>query len=102
MVGWATPTGTTKIVSKRKDPYWTPPESVRKEHAAEGDILPPRVPPGPDNPLGAYAMNLGWPTLPDARHEQAGRCRHAREPRLHPHVSGGHRELFEDRRSAPR
>ncbi len=62
MVGWATPTGTTKIVSKRKDPYWTPPASVRREHAAEGDILPPRVPPGPDNPLGAFAMNLGWPS----------------------------------------
>ena len=62
MVGWATPTGTTTIVSKRKDPYWTPPASVRKEHAAEGDILPPRVPPGPDNPLGAFAMNLGWPS----------------------------------------
>ena len=62
MVGWATPTGTTKIVSKRKDPFWTPPASVRKEHAAEGDILPPRVPPGPDNPLGAFAMNLGWPS----------------------------------------
>ena len=62
MVGWATPEGTTKIVSKRKDPVWTPPASVRKEHAAEGDILPARVPPGPDNPLGAFAMNLGWPS----------------------------------------
>ena len=62
MVGWATPEGTTKIVSKRKDPVWTPPESVRKEHAAEGDILPARVPAGPDNPLGAFAMNLGWPS----------------------------------------
>jgi L,D-transpeptidase ErfK/SrfK len=62
MVGWATPTGTTKITSKRKDPYWTPPESVRKEHAAEGDKLPARVPPGPDNPLGAFAMNLDWPS----------------------------------------
>ena len=61
-IGWATPLGTTTIVSKRKDPYWTPPESVRKEHEAEGDILPARVPPGPDNPLGAYAMNLGWPS----------------------------------------
>ncbi len=61
-IGWATPIGSTKIVSKRKDPYWTPPESVRKEHEAEGDILPPQVPPGPDNPLGAYAMNLGWPS----------------------------------------
>jgi L,D-transpeptidase ErfK/SrfK len=62
MVGWATPQGTTKIVSKRKDPVWTPPASVRKEHAAEGDILPAQVPPGPDNPLGAFAMNLGWPS----------------------------------------
>jgi L,D-transpeptidase ErfK/SrfK len=62
MVGWATPEGTTKIVSKRKDPSWTPPESVRREHAAEGDILPKVVPPGPDNPLGAFAMNLGWPS----------------------------------------
>ncbi|MBP9590582.1 MAG: L,D-transpeptidase family protein [Steroidobacteraceae bacterium] len=59
-VGWATPVGTTKVVSKRKDPWWTPPASVRKEHAEEGDPLPARVPPGPDNPLGAYAMNLGW------------------------------------------
>jgi L,D-transpeptidase ErfK/SrfK len=62
MVGWATPTGTAKIVSKRKDPFWTPPDSVRREHAADGDILPPRVPPGPDNPLGAFAMNLSWPS----------------------------------------
>jgi len=62
MVGWATPEGTTRIVSKRKDPVWTPPASVRKEHAAEGDILPAKVPPGPDNPLGAFAMNLGWPS----------------------------------------
>ena len=62
MVGWATPTGTAKIVSKRKDPIWTPPASVRKEHAEEGDILPPRVPAGPDNPLGAFAMNLSWPS----------------------------------------
>ncbi len=61
-VGWATPSGTTRIVSKRKDPYWTPPPSVRKEHAEEGDPLPARVPPGPDNPLGHRAMNLGWPS----------------------------------------
>lgn len=59
-VGWATPIGSTKVVSKRKDPWWTPPASVRREHAEEGDPLPARVPPGPDNPLGAHAMNLGW------------------------------------------
>jgi L,D-transpeptidase ErfK/SrfK len=61
-VGWATPSGKTTIVSKRKNPWWSPPSSVRKEHAAEGDPLPARVPPGPDNPLGNRAMNLGWPS----------------------------------------
>jgi len=61
-VGWATPAGRTTIVSKRRNPWWTPPASVRREHAAAGDPLPARVPPGPDNPLGAHAMNLGWPS----------------------------------------
>jgi L,D-transpeptidase ErfK/SrfK len=61
-VGWETPIGTTKIVSKRKNPVWTPPPSVRKEHAEKGDPLPAQVQAGPDNPLGAYAMNLGWPS----------------------------------------
>lgn len=61
-VGWATPEGTTKVVSHVKDPTWTPPVSVRKEHAKEGDILPPTVPPGPDNPLGRHMMRLGWPS----------------------------------------
>jgi len=59
-VGWSTPEGSTKVVSKRKNPIWTPPASVRKEHRENGDPLPSKVPPGPDNPLGAYAMNLGW------------------------------------------
>jgi L,D-transpeptidase ErfK/SrfK len=55
---WRTPLGLTHVIGKQKDPTWFPPESVRKEHAAAGDPLPPRVPPGPDNPLGAYAMRL--------------------------------------------
>jgi L,D-transpeptidase ErfK/SrfK len=59
-VGWSTPEGSTKVVSKRKNPIWTPPASVRKEHKENGDPLPARVPAGPDNPLGAFAMNLGW------------------------------------------
>ncbi|HEY5019527.1 MAG TPA: L,D-transpeptidase family protein, partial [Steroidobacteraceae bacterium] len=55
---WHTPIGLTHVIAKQKDPAWYPPESVRKEHAAAGDPLPVRVPPGPDNPLGAYAMRL--------------------------------------------
>lgn len=56
--GWATPLGTTKVVSKKKDPSWYVPASIRKEHAENGDPLPAVVPPGPDNPLGRYAMRL--------------------------------------------
>ncbi|MSR15059.1 MAG: hypothetical protein EXR86_10965 [Gammaproteobacteria bacterium] len=56
---WSTPHGVTRVISKVKDPSWTPPESIRREHAAEGDILPKVVPPGPQNPLGAYALRLG-------------------------------------------
>jgi L,D-transpeptidase ErfK/SrfK len=55
---WRTPLGTTHVIAKQKDPTWYPPESVRKEHAEAGDPLPPSVPPGPDNPLGAFAMRL--------------------------------------------
>jgi L,D-transpeptidase ErfK/SrfK len=55
---WRTPLGTTHVIQKQKDPTWYPPESVRKEHAEAGDPLPVKVGPGPDNPLGAYAMRL--------------------------------------------
>jgi L,D-transpeptidase ErfK/SrfK len=58
---WNTPLGTTRVTAKVKDPVWIPPESIKKEHAAEGDILPDVVPPGPDNPLGKYALRLGIP-----------------------------------------
>ncbi len=58
---WATPLGETSVVSKQKDPAWRPPESIRREHAAQGDPLPLVVPPGPDNPLGKYALRLGIP-----------------------------------------
>jgi len=55
---WRTPLGETRIVSKVRNPPWYPPESVRKEHAERGDVLPKVVPAGPDNPLGAFAMRL--------------------------------------------
>jgi L,D-transpeptidase ErfK/SrfK len=59
--GWSTPTGDTLIVSKARDPVWFVPASVRKEHREAGDPLPRQVPPGPDNPLGAYVLGLGIP-----------------------------------------
>lgn len=58
---WKTPLGKTRIDRKVKDPAWHPPESIRREHAANGDPLPPVVGPGPHNPLGAYMLHLAVP-----------------------------------------
>ncbi len=58
---WKTPIGRTRIAAKQKNPSWTPPASIRAEHEADGEILPRVVPPGPDNPLGGYAMRLAIP-----------------------------------------
>jgi len=58
---WETPLGRTQIISKVRNPSWYVPQSVRDEHAADGDPLPRIVPPGPDNPLGKFAMRLGLP-----------------------------------------
>jgi L,D-transpeptidase ErfK/SrfK len=56
---WHSPLGQTEIVAKQKHPNWYPPESIRKEHARNGDPLPRVVPPGPKNPLGDFKMRLG-------------------------------------------
>jgi L,D-transpeptidase ErfK/SrfK len=60
--GWLTPQGTTHITHKMVKPAWTVPDSVRREHAEMGDPLPQVVPPGPDNPLGEFAMRLSLPS----------------------------------------
>lgn len=55
--GWKTPIGDTHVVLKRRDPTWVPPASIR----ARTPHLPVAVPSGPNNPLGNFALNLGWP-----------------------------------------
>jgi len=63
--GWQTPTTEereARVTSTAANPSWTPPASIRREHAAMGDILPAVVPPGPDNPLGKYAVRLSLPS----------------------------------------
>jgi L,D-transpeptidase ErfK/SrfK len=52
----ATPLGVTKVVRKEPAPVWTPPPSIR----AERPELPISIGPGPDNPLGDFALRLGW------------------------------------------
>lgn len=49
--------GRTAITLKRPDPEWRPTEAMLKRRPD----LPPYVGPGPDNPLGIRALNLGWP-----------------------------------------
>jgi L,D-transpeptidase ErfK/SrfK len=55
---WRTPLGETRVIAKIRHPAWYPPESIRKEHAENGDPLPKVVGPGPDNPLGDFALRL--------------------------------------------
>ena len=59
--GWGSPITSTSIIAKTPNPGWTPPASIRAEHAADGDPLPAYVPPGPDNPLGPFKLTLGTP-----------------------------------------
>jgi L,D-transpeptidase ErfK/SrfK len=70
-MGWETPVAETTLVSKERNPSWWPPESIRREHAEQGDPLPAVVPPGPENP----------------RNQQGVRRRDARLPWLHPHAA---------------
>jgi L,D-transpeptidase ErfK/SrfK len=59
--GWKTPIGVTHVLWHEKNPVWHVPPSIIVEHRQEGDILPKVMGPGPDNPLGDYALHLGWP-----------------------------------------
>lgn len=57
--GWSTPTGYSEIISKVEKPSWTVPASLLEEKRQEGiEDYPRVVPPGPDNPLGDFAMRL--------------------------------------------
>ncbi|WP_290649725.1 L,D-transpeptidase family protein [Aquisalimonas sp.] len=58
---WSTPTVETEVTVRLENPAWFPPESVRERVEAQGRTLPRRVEPGPDNPLGQYAIGLDIP-----------------------------------------
>lgn len=57
--GWLAPDLLTRVSAKQRHPIWYVPESIRREHAEDGDALPAVVPAGKDNPLGDYALRLG-------------------------------------------
>ncbi|HVV68306.1 MAG TPA: L,D-transpeptidase family protein [Gammaproteobacteria bacterium] len=60
--GEDTPIGVLKIIQHIPNPTWYSPESIRIARAKEGIDIPKVVPPGPDNPLGKFAMRLSKPT----------------------------------------
>ncbi|MGQ9920062.1 MAG: L,D-transpeptidase family protein [Desulfobacca sp.] len=53
---WETPTGNYKILNKIKNPTWRIPDSIMAEMGYRNADFYFEVPPGPDNPLGAYWM----------------------------------------------
>lgn len=57
MNGDLTRRGRTTITLKRPEPEWRPTENMLRRIPD----LPTYVPPGPDNPLGVRALNLGFP-----------------------------------------
>jgi L,D-transpeptidase ErfK/SrfK len=59
-LGDSTPLGQTYISAKVEHPSWYPTQSIRKEHADRGELLPKVIGPGPDNPIGDFKMRLGF------------------------------------------
>ena len=57
-----TPMGQMYVERKKIRPTWYVPASILKDHRKKGDPLPASVPPGPQNPLGEYALYLNKPS----------------------------------------
>ena len=53
-----TPMGRMYVTRKKFRPTWYVPASIAEDHRKKGDPLPPKVPPGPLNPLGEHALYL--------------------------------------------
>ena len=60
---WRTPVKKFTIIGKRKNPTWHVPESMQLEMMMEGKPVKTIVPPGPDNPLGRYAIDTSIPSV---------------------------------------
>jgi L,D-transpeptidase ErfK/SrfK len=56
------PLGQMQVERKVIRPTWHVPVSIANDHRKKGDILPAKVLPGPQNPLGEYALYLSKPS----------------------------------------
>lgn len=59
--GWQTPETTTRVLAKLTRPTWQVPDSIKREREEAGESMPDSIPPGPNNPLGEYALQLALP-----------------------------------------
>lgn len=60
---WQTPVGKFKITAKQKNPTWYVPASIRAEMEERGKEVVTKVPPGPENPLGKFAIKTSLPGI---------------------------------------
>lgn len=56
------PRGLMRVERKVSRPTWHVPASIARDHLKKGDPLPAAVLPGPQNPLGEYALYLTAPS----------------------------------------
>lgn len=61
-VGKTIPITQAYVTTKKRDPVWTPTDAIKQFNLEKGIILPESMPPGPDNPLGSYAIYMTIPT----------------------------------------
>ncbi|GEM_PF-452256 len=55
---WPTPLGSFRILFREQNPTWEVPPSIQEEMRRENRVVRQKVPPGPDNPLGRYWIQL--------------------------------------------
>jgi L,D-transpeptidase ErfK/SrfK len=60
---WKTPLGRFRVIAKEKNPTWYVPPSIQEEMELEGKEIRTSVPPGPDNPLGRFALKTTMPGI---------------------------------------
>jgi L,D-transpeptidase ErfK/SrfK len=63
MIIWRTPSGIFTITRKEKDPTWYVPASIQEQMRMQSKPVLTVVPPGPDNPLGRYALYTSLPGI---------------------------------------
>ncbi len=60
---WPTPVGSFTVVDKEENPTWDVPVSIQEEMRAQGKPVITRMPPSPENPLGAHWIRTSLPGI---------------------------------------